>query len=189
MNAAEISDDVYPLKEVKLLFKTLYSLKGECSWNASWRCGAPLLGLGFMSCSSVYGQINRCLCHLKSIINGNINSINFTLMFFHDCNSGGLSNGVQSCATLPRSWTPTREERLIKFSGIGPVDESGMPIASRSVRQRHRMCWLIKKNLLAVNCIDLSIFCTRSQHTWVIYWFELTFLCSCYIQGAVFLKV
>ncbi|XP_029367330.1 vinexin isoform X2 [Echeneis naucrates] len=45
---------------------------------------------------------------------------------------GGLSNGVQSAATLPRSWTPSREERLIKFSGIGPVDETGMPIASRS---------------------------------------------------------
>ncbi|XP_041793759.1 vinexin isoform X4 [Chelmon rostratus] len=45
---------------------------------------------------------------------------------------GGLSNGVQSSATLPRSWAPTREERLIKFSGIGPVDETGMPIASRS---------------------------------------------------------
>ncbi|XP_047448202.1 vinexin isoform X3 [Mugil cephalus] len=45
---------------------------------------------------------------------------------------GGMSNGVQGVATLPRSWTPTREERLIKFSGIGPVDESGMPIASRS---------------------------------------------------------
>ncbi|XP_059193830.1 vinexin isoform X2 [Centropristis striata] len=45
---------------------------------------------------------------------------------------GGMSNGVQSSATLPRSWTPTREERLIKFSGIGPVDETGMPIASRS---------------------------------------------------------
>ncbi|XP_044052101.1 vinexin isoform X4 [Siniperca chuatsi] len=45
---------------------------------------------------------------------------------------GGLSNGVQSSATLPRSWTPTKEERLIKFSGIGPVDETGMPIASRS---------------------------------------------------------
>ncbi|XP_068422881.1 vinexin isoform X2 [Clinocottus analis] len=45
---------------------------------------------------------------------------------------GGLANGVQNVATLPRSWTPTREERLIKFSGIGPVDETGMPIASRS---------------------------------------------------------
>ncbi|XP_076587900.1 vinexin isoform X5 [Chaetodon auriga] len=45
---------------------------------------------------------------------------------------GGLSNGIQSSATLPRGWTPTREERLIKFSGIGPVDETGMPIASRS---------------------------------------------------------
>lgn len=46
--------------------------------------------------------------------------------------NGGLSNGVQSSATLPRGWAPTREERLIKFSGIGPVDETGMPIASRS---------------------------------------------------------
>nr|XP_046243147.1 vinexin isoform X2 [Scatophagus argus] len=45
---------------------------------------------------------------------------------------GGLSNGVQSSATLPRSWAPNREERFIKFSGIGPVDETGMPIASRS---------------------------------------------------------
>ncbi|CAJ1068460.1 vinexin isoform X4 [Xyrichtys novacula] len=45
---------------------------------------------------------------------------------------GRLSNGVQSASTLPRSWTPSREERLIKFSGIGPVDETGMPIASRS---------------------------------------------------------
>ncbi|XP_034025815.1 vinexin isoform X5 [Thalassophryne amazonica] len=44
----------------------------------------------------------------------------------------GLSNGVQTSATLPRSGTPTREERLIKFSGIGPVDETGMPIAPRS---------------------------------------------------------
>ncbi|KAM7018519.1 vinexin isoform 6-T6 [Tautogolabrus adspersus] len=46
--------------------------------------------------------------------------------------AGRLSNGVQSSSTLPRSWTPSREERLIKFSGIGPVDETGMPIASRS---------------------------------------------------------
>ncbi|KAM3611231.1 uncharacterized protein V6R79_015300 [Siganus canaliculatus] len=45
---------------------------------------------------------------------------------------GGMSNGIQSSATLPRGWTPTREERLIKYSGIGPVDETGMPIASRS---------------------------------------------------------
>ncbi|XP_019908406.2 vinexin isoform X1 [Esox lucius] len=47
--------------------------------------------------------------------------------------NGGLSNGVQtrSSSTLPRR-AATREERLIKFSGIGPVDETGMPIASRS---------------------------------------------------------
>nr|XP_046203301.1 vinexin-like isoform X4 [Oncorhynchus gorbuscha] len=47
--------------------------------------------------------------------------------------NAGLSNGVQTrgSSTLPRRVT-TREERLIKFSGIGPVDETGMPIASRS---------------------------------------------------------
>lgn len=50
-------------------------------------------------------------------------------------NLGGLSNGLRASATLPRSTGPTREERLIKFSGIGPVDETGMPIASRSVSQ------------------------------------------------------
>ncbi|CAL9708439.1 unnamed protein product [Knipowitschia caucasica] len=46
--------------------------------------------------------------------------------------NGGLSNGTRSSTTLPHSRTPTREERLIKYSGIGPVDETGMPIASRS---------------------------------------------------------
>ncbi|CAI5650778.1 unnamed protein product [Oreochromis niloticus] len=46
--------------------------------------------------------------------------------------NSGLSNGLRASATLPRSTGPTREERLIKFSGIGPVDETGMPIASRS---------------------------------------------------------
>nr|XP_043881779.1 vinexin isoform X3 [Solea senegalensis] len=46
--------------------------------------------------------------------------------------AGDLSNGVHASSTLPRSWTPAREERLIKYSGIGPVDETGMPIASRS---------------------------------------------------------
>ncbi|XP_037830805.1 vinexin isoform X3 [Kryptolebias marmoratus] len=45
---------------------------------------------------------------------------------------GGLINGVQDSSSLPRNWTPSKEERLIKFSGIGPVDETGMPIASRS---------------------------------------------------------
>ncbi|XP_066499897.1 vinexin isoform X2 [Hoplias malabaricus] len=43
----------------------------------------------------------------------------------------GLSNGAPRSATLPRT-SATREERLIKYSGIGPVDETGMPIASRS---------------------------------------------------------
>ncbi|XP_030646595.1 vinexin [Chanos chanos] len=46
---------------------------------------------------------------------------------------GQLANGMQrrNVSTLPRSFAP-REERLIKYSGIGPVDETGMPIASRS---------------------------------------------------------
>ncbi len=51
------------------------------------------------------------------------------------CLSVGLSNGgiwTGGSAMLPRT-SGTREERLIKFSGIGPVDETGMPIASRSV--------------------------------------------------------
>lgn len=62
-------------------------------------------------------QSHMCLsCHLSTL-------------------SVGLSNGgIQSggSATFPRT-SATREERLIKFSGIGPVDETGMPIASRSV--------------------------------------------------------
>ncbi|XP_046871972.1 vinexin isoform X1 [Hypomesus transpacificus] len=47
--------------------------------------------------------------------------------------AGGVPNGTSSrgFATLPRR-APSREESLIKFSGIGPVDETGMPIASRS---------------------------------------------------------
>lgn len=48
----------------------------------------------------------------------------------------GLPNGGPRSATLPRT-SVTREERLIKFSGIGPVDETGMPIASRSVSSVH----------------------------------------------------
>ncbi|KAJ8378057.1 hypothetical protein AAFF_G00248520 [Aldrovandia affinis] len=45
---------------------------------------------------------------------------------------GTLVNGLQNRPfnTLPRRFAPG--ERLVKFSGIGPVDESGMPIASRS---------------------------------------------------------
>uniref|UniRef100_A0A4W4ER70 Sorbin and SH3 domain containing 3 n=1 Tax=Electrophorus electricus TaxID=8005 RepID=A0A4W4ER70_ELEEL len=43
----------------------------------------------------------------------------------------GLSNGGPRSATLPHT-IPVKEERLIKYSGIGPVDETGMPIASRS---------------------------------------------------------
>ncbi|XP_051510162.1 vinexin-like isoform X3 [Myxocyprinus asiaticus] len=46
-----------------------------------------------------------------------------------ELSNGGMKSGCS--ATLPRTFAP-REERLIKFSGIGPVDETGMPIASRS---------------------------------------------------------
>ncbi|KAM4746273.1 vinexin isoform 2-T3 [Anableps anableps] len=45
---------------------------------------------------------------------------------------GELSNGVQGSSTLQHGWGPNNEGRPIKFSGIGPVDETGMPIASRS---------------------------------------------------------
>ncbi|KAI9527712.1 hypothetical protein NQZ68_027802 [Dissostichus eleginoides] len=68
-----------------------------------------------------------------SDVNGN-GPTNLSFGSYYGPNQGqdGLSNGVQGHTTLPHSWTPTREERLIKFSGIGPVDETGMPIASRS---------------------------------------------------------
>ena len=76
--------------------------------------------------------------------------------------SDGLSNGVQGHTTLPRSWTPTREERLIKFSGIGPVDETGMPIASRSVRTKiHNVLFGYQICVL----ILLLFFCLHSQQT------------------------
>uniref|UniRef100_UPI0037E874DA vinexin isoform X2 n=1 Tax=Semicossyphus pulcher TaxID=241346 RepID=UPI0037E874DA len=66
-------------------------------------------------------------------VNGNgPTTLSFGSYYGPSQSPGQLSNGVQSCSTLPRSWTPSREERLIKFSGIGPVDETGMPIASRS---------------------------------------------------------
>ncbi|XP_028433675.1 vinexin isoform X2 [Perca flavescens] len=71
---------------------------------------------------------------MMSEVNGNgLTTLSFGSYYGPSQLQGGLSNGVQSSGTLPRSWTPpTREERLIKFSGIGPVDETGMPIASRS---------------------------------------------------------
>nr|XP_029137652.1 vinexin isoform X2 [Labrus bergylta] len=66
-------------------------------------------------------------------VNGNgPTNLSFGSYYGPSQSPGGLSNGVPSSSTLPRSWTPSREERLIKFSGIGPVDETGMPIASRS---------------------------------------------------------
>ncbi|XP_076010282.1 vinexin isoform X3 [Genypterus blacodes] len=60
------------------------------------------------------------------------NALSFGSYYGPSQSYGGLSNGVQGSATLPRMSGPVREERLIKFSGIGPVDETGMPIASRS---------------------------------------------------------
>ncbi|XP_031426842.1 vinexin [Clupea harengus] len=53
--------------------------------------------------------------------------------YYGPSETGVMPNGMQSggSSTLPRR-SGTREERLIKFSGIGPVDETGMPIASRS---------------------------------------------------------
>ncbi|XP_041644513.1 vinexin isoform X7 [Cheilinus undulatus] len=66
-------------------------------------------------------------------VNGNgPTTLSFGSYYGPPQSTGKLSNGVQGPSTLPRSWTPSREERLIKFSGIGPVDETGMPIASRS---------------------------------------------------------
>lgn len=53
-----------------------------------------------------------------------------------DLNLGQQANGAQSSATLPRSWALTKKERLTKFAGIGPVDEIGMPIVFRSVKDR-----------------------------------------------------
>ncbi|XP_034094201.1 vinexin isoform X3 [Gymnodraco acuticeps] len=68
-----------------------------------------------------------------SEVNGNgLTNLSFGSYYGPNQGQDGLSNGVQGHTTLPRSRTPTREERLIKFSGIGPVDETGMPIASRS---------------------------------------------------------
>ncbi|KAM7391531.1 hypothetical protein PAMP_022214 [Pampus punctatissimus] len=70
---------------------------------------------------------------LKAAVNGSgPTTLSFGSYYGPSQSYGGMSNGVQASATLPRSWTPTKEERLIKFSGIGPVDETGMPIASRS---------------------------------------------------------
>ncbi|KAM7416154.1 hypothetical protein PAMA_018293 [Pampus argenteus] len=70
---------------------------------------------------------------LKAAVNGSgPTTLSFASYYGPSQSYGELSNGVQASTTLPRSWTPTREERLIKFSGIGPVDETGMPIASRS---------------------------------------------------------
>lgn len=60
-----------------------------------------------------------------------IETILFWLFFFLSLEDQ-LPNGGPRSSTLPRT-SITREERLIKFSGIGPVDETGMPIASRSV--------------------------------------------------------
>ncbi|XP_036382925.1 vinexin isoform X1 [Megalops cyprinoides] len=67
-------------------------------------------------------------------INGNGSpTLNFGSYYGPSSSTGTLLNGVpgRTSATLPRRFAPG-EERLVKFSGIGPVDETGMPIASRS---------------------------------------------------------
>ncbi|CAN9513395.1 unnamed protein product [Ophioblennius macclurei] len=69
---------------------------------------------------------------VSEVNGGGSGNVSFGSYYGPSQSHGGLSNGVQATGTLPRSWTPTREERLIKFQGIGPVDETGMPIASRS---------------------------------------------------------
>ncbi|KAM6953963.1 vinexin [Aplochiton taeniatus] len=66
---------------------------------------------------------------------GSPTSLSFGSYYGPSQSYGELTNGLQSrgvSSTLPRRSAPSREERLIKFSGIGPVDETGMPIASRS---------------------------------------------------------
>ncbi|XP_030214380.1 vinexin isoform X4 [Gadus morhua] len=74
--------------------------------------------------------------HKDSEMNGGgVNTLSFGSYYGPaQTHEGGLTNGVQAGggATLPRRSEPTREERLIKFQGIGPVDETGMPIASRT---------------------------------------------------------
>ncbi|XP_029961039.1 vinexin isoform X2 [Salarias fasciatus] len=69
---------------------------------------------------------------VSEVNGGSPGTLSFGSYYGPSQSHSGLSNGVQAAGTLPRSWTPTREERLIKFQGIGPVDETGMPIASRS---------------------------------------------------------
>ncbi|XP_020791145.1 vinexin isoform X2 [Boleophthalmus pectinirostris] len=67
-----------------------------------------------------------------SEVNGSGSVLSFGSYYGPSKKNGGMSNGIKSPTSVTRSWTPTREERLIKYSGIGPVDETGMPIASRS---------------------------------------------------------
>ncbi|KAL7391851.1 hypothetical protein ABVT39_015761 [Epinephelus coioides] len=81
----------------------------------------------FRSSRQPFGEVK-----VSEVNGGGPTTLSFGSYYGPSQSHGGLSNGVQGSATLPRSWTPTREERLIKFSGIGPVDETGMPIASRS---------------------------------------------------------
>ncbi|KAL4623080.1 vinexin-like isoform X2 [Arapaima gigas] len=58
--------------------------------------------------------------------------LSFGCYYGQSQSAAAAANGDCSgtAAAPPRSARP--EERLVKFSGIGPVDETGMPIASRS---------------------------------------------------------
>ncbi|KAM4575945.1 vinexin isoform 4-T8 [Odontesthes bonariensis] len=81
----------------------------------------------FRSARQLSGEV------MESELNGGSPSaLSFGSYYGPSQSQGGLSNGVQGPSTLPHSRAPNKEGRLIKFSGIGPVDETGMPIASRS---------------------------------------------------------
>ncbi|XP_018589996.1 vinexin-like isoform X2 [Scleropages formosus] len=64
---------------------------------------------------------------LPQVVGGDSHTLSFGA---NDDSSGAQANQERRAATLPRRapW----EERLVKFSGIGPVDETGLPLASRS---------------------------------------------------------
>ncbi|KAL4609242.1 vinexin-like isoform X1 [Arapaima gigas] len=58
-----------------------------------------------------------------------------------DSHSDDSSGSQGASASLRAATLPTRapwEDRLVKFSGIGPVDETGLPLASRSSVNRPR---------------------------------------------------
>ncbi|MCI4381195.1 hypothetical protein PGIGA_G00248780 [Pangasianodon gigas] len=87
---------------------------------------APPLTPYYRSAAALAPQHN-----VAEVNGGAVPTPSFGSYYGPDQSHDRLPNGGPRSATLPRT-SITREERLIKFSGIGPVDESGMPIASRS---------------------------------------------------------